>query len=488
MTIVAVGGAGRSDFDLKSSVEDLEATVSIRTLATCFAIGSCLVGSPATADDGAASTPRYLLSPGREFAFHTEARTERDGGGTVHFVDWKVWVIGRNSDGSWRLVIRCDLTTKRHPPGVKVERDSVDTLVWSCRMFEDGHLVSATAMGTVRDPFRLFPQLPSTLDERDRGWRSAGPEQEGRTLHHRLTPGTKSDGESLSITTRAEAPQDKVYVSTHEYCATFDGSRGVVTRVETKDSSGYLNSAITRGTIELVGVENRGEEWAVNFGREANRYFDAVEAYDAACKQAVRDEARCKEILTEAKAKLNEARKGLTRPVFQDAVGQKLTGHDRMVGYYAEQAKVLASRLGKAADEWEAEDIEGKTHRLADYRGKVVVMDFWYRGCGWCMEAMPQINRLSETFRKEPVAVLGMSIDEDEKDARVVIDAMELKYPTIKAIGIPEKYGIQSYPTLIVIDKAGKIREIHVGYSLHLYEDLSALIRDLLAENQGTTK
>lgn len=97
--------------------------------------------------------------------------------------------------------------------------------------------------------------------------------------------------------------------------------------------------------------------------------------------------------------------------------------------------------MGKPAADWEAKDIDGKVHRMADYRGRVVVMDFWYRGCGWCMTAMPQVTRLSEVFRDQPVSVLGMSIDEDEKDARAVIEAMSLRYPTIRAGGLPEKFG-----------------------------------------------
>ncbi len=460
--------------------------MGMRTIAACFALGFMLVSGPATTAEETAVKPRYLLSEGREFAFHNESRrSELKGDMSVYIVDWKVWSIGRDPDEAWKLVIRCDLKTKRNTTQNQPEQDLVETSVWRCRMFEDGRLVGVTAKGTVRDPFRLFPRLPSGPDEMGRGWASLGSEKGGFSLHHRLTPGTKDDGETLSITTRAEGPQDKVYVTTHEYRATFDARRGVVTRVETEDRSGYLGSRVTRGTIELVAVEERGHEWAATFGREADRYFDAVDVYEAAPKRAVRDAARCKEILSEAKTKLDEARAGLTSQVFLDAIDQTLAGHDRSVEHYAEQAKDHAARLGKAAEEWEAKDIDGKTHRLADYRGKVVLMDFWYRGCGWCMDAMPQVNQLSETFRDEPVAVLGMSIDEDEKDARVVIDAMGLKYPTIKAIGIPEKYGVRGYPTLVVIDKEGKVREIHVGYSPRLYEDLSEEIRGLLAEKSA---
>ena len=80
-----------------------------------------------------------------------------------------------------------------------------------------------------------------------------------------------------------------MYSAMHEYSATFDGRRGVVSRVETRDTSGYPNSKTTLGTIELTGIENRGESWAATFGREADRYFDAIEAYDTATERAVRD-------------------------------------------------------------------------------------------------------------------------------------------------------------------------------------------------------
>ena len=98
------------------------------------------------------------------------------------------------------------------------------------------------------------------------------------------------------------------------------------------------------------------------------------------------------------------------------------------------------------------------------------------------MHAMPQVNRLAETFRDRPVAVLGMTIDEDVKDGRVVVEAMGLRYPVIQAREVPEKFGVKSYPTLIVIDQQGKIRDIHYGYSPRLFEELSERIRGLLAE------
>ena len=139
--------------------------MAIRAFAACFAIGLMLAPVPVTTAEEPAARPRYLLSAGREFTYHNETRSERKGSTSTYVVDWKVWPIGREPDGAWKLVIRCDLKTKRDTPRDQPEREQVDTSVWRCRMFEDGRLVGATAQGTVRDPFRLFPRLPSGPDE-----------------------------------------------------------------------------------------------------------------------------------------------------------------------------------------------------------------------------------------------------------------------------------------------------------------------------------
>jgi len=449
-------------------------------LAACLAFGSCLAAFSASADE--ISPARYFLSAGREFTFHSESTSEGKANDSVYLVDWKVWSLGRDPDGAWRLVIRCDLRIKRDKGPQPAQNDDIETLLWRCRMFDDGRFFGATTMGTVRDPFRLFPKLPQSAADRETGWASTGSERDGVTFEHHLKPGDSPGGENLSITTQSRSSEDKVYGSSHEYRATFDGRRGVVTRVETKDVSGYPRSATTRGLIELAGVEDRGQAWATTFGQEADRYFSAIENYEAASAEAAQDSARCKDVLAQAKANLEKAQSGITTLVFLAAIKKKLAEHDQGASRVIAQAKNLAGRLGKSAADWEAKDLGGQTRRLSDYRGKVVVMDFWYRGCGWCMHAMPQVIRLSETFQSEPVAVLGMTIDEDDKDSRIVIDAMGITYPTIKAIGIPEKYGVTAYPTLIVIDPMGKVRKIHIGYSPRLFDELSVFIKGLIAE------
>jgi thiol-disulfide isomerase/thioredoxin len=437
---------------------------------------------PANADDESPAVPRYRLAPGQELAYRSEYRSDRKGGEARYLVDWNVWVIDREPEGAWRLVLRCTLKMMNASPPGHPAADRVDTLVWQCRLFDDGRLVGATTMGTVRDPFRLFPRLPDDAEALERGWDSTGAEKDQVRFQHRMTARPGPDDPAFTIATSSDSPLDKVYRSTQTARTTFDPRRGLVTQVETEFTTGYGAEGTTRGTIELASVEDRGPEWANTFGRDADAYFAAVNAYESATARALRDAGRCREILAEGKTKLEEARAAITDPIFREAIDPMLDRHDSVVTNIAEHATEREARLGTPAADWEAEDLKGATHRLADYRGKVVVMDFWYRGCGWCMFAMPQVNRLAETFRDDPVAVLGMTTDENEEDARVVAEAMALRYPVIKARDLPEKYGVEGYPTLIVVDRSGKVREFHVGYSPRLFEDLSSLIRELLAE------
>ena len=73
-----------------------------------------------------------------------------------------------------------------------------------------------------------------------------------------------------------------------------------------------------------------------------------------------------------------------------------------------------------------------------------------------------------------------MNTDSNPGDALFVIEEMELNYPNLRAQGIPDLYEIRGFPTLLIIDLEGVLREIHVGYSPTLAEDVIADVEALL--------
>ena len=105
---------------------------------------------------------------------------------------------------------------------------------------------------------------------------------------------------------------------------------------------------------------------------------------------------------------------------------------------------------------------------LADFSGDVVVLDFWATWCGPCLQAMPEMQRLSKRFAGKGVVVLGVDTDR-AGDLKRVAATIRDKGITFRQALDPEatiarSYKIDALPTVIVVDKAGVVSAVHVGF------------------------
>jgi peroxiredoxin len=136
--------------------------------------------------------------------------------------------------------------------------------------------------------------------------------------------------------------------------------------------------------------------------------------------------------------------------------------------------------------DWRATDFDGNSHALADYRGKIVVLNFWHAGCPWCMRSMRHVVALSDEFQGEPVAVLGVNSDEEPSDVRRVATLFRIEFPTLleerSGPRLQDTYSIDMWPTVVVLDQKGEVRHVHPGYSPTLQDEIAAKVRELLAE------
>lgn len=145
-----------------------------------------------------------------------------------------------------------------------------------------------------------------------------------------------------------------------------------------------------------------------------------------------------------------------------------------------------ATVIGEPPTDWRTIDLDGTPHALTDYRGKVVVLDFWYAGCGHCLNAMPKMIALSEEFKHEPVVVLGVNTDtgEERGQRQRVIDALQVNYPTLEdehdGARIHETYKVSAWPTMIVLDQHGVVQHVHCGNMPWLKGALAGEIRELI--------
>ncbi|MGC8640806.1 MAG: TlpA family protein disulfide reductase, partial [Isosphaeraceae bacterium] len=393
------------------------------------------------------------------------------------------WVVRRNDDGSVRIVI--------HQGSRFTATSVVDTLknlfkkqdkqpmqyhIGYIDLFPDGRIGPDAEQGYRIIPANLFPRLPESAEQARAGW-SQRDAQMGLEFRY---ASLQANPDGWTFHGDRAGPEKKIYGMTMDSTIHFDAKRGAVRGIEEEFTQDYGFKGTGKGSTELTSVEKRDADWLRAFAPAADRYFAAYKAYDKATEDASKDAKKAQTLLADAKSLLEKARDAIDQPIFREQLDRQITEHKSMASYYADSAQRRAKVIDKPAADWELKGLDGKTHRLADYRGKVVVLDFWYRGCGWCIKAMPQVNALAEQFHDRPVAVLGMNTDRKEDDAKLVADVMNLKYQTLRALGIPEKYHVQGFPTLILIDPEGKVRDVHVGYSPTLRADVAKAIEVLL--------
>ena len=452
------------------------------TAARPLAVAAMLVACAAARagqDDGPAGMPRYRLEVGRELSYRSTSDFKFENGAFHTTTDWTAWVLRKNDDGSVRVVLRQSQVMARD--GSVTAREEPDVTLGYVDLFDDGRYTPNPSLGYQLDPSALFPRLPRDARAAAAGWEQPGKDGDGRTRYRAIAGADR--GDELVFEGARESPEDKIYLSSHKGTYHFDRHSGLIRRITAELAQGYGFVGKGTGGTELKSSELRDAAWLKSFAADADRYFAASKAYDDLTTRAAKEAgAASAALLARAETALKDARAGVSLPTFKDQLDHQVRRHGQMASYYAEEASNRAAVLGKPAADWELKDLEGKSHALKDYRGKVVLLDFWYRGCGWCMRAMPQVKQLADDFRGRPVAVLGMNTDRDDKDARFVVDAMALNYPVLKAEGVPPKYKVRGFPTLVIIDPEGKVADVHVGYSPTLHDEVAKVVEGLLGK------
>ena len=104
---------------------------------------------------------------------------------------------------------------------------------------------------------------------------------------------------------------------------------------------------------------------------------------------------------------------------------------------------------------------------LSALKGHVVVLDFWAPWCGPCRQAMPELQQLALRMAADGVVVLGVLVDPDRDGARAFLKRAGITYPQLddERGEAAAAFSVHSLPTLVIVDKTGKIQSVRVGYA-----------------------
>lgn len=103
---------------------------------------------------------------------------------------------------------------------------------------------------------------------------------------------------------------------------------------------------------------------------------------------------------------------------------------------------------------------------LSEYKGKVVLLDFWFKSCGPCMEAMPHYNALQNSFDKKDFALLTVNVEDPEEDIKFFYNKHHPVYPMLFNGGaLWRSLGFTGCPSSVLIDRSGEVVETFFGFN-----------------------
>jgi thiol-disulfide isomerase/thioredoxin len=150
-----------------------------------------------------------------------------------------------------------------------------------------------------------------------------------------------------------------------------------------------------------------------------------------------------------------------------------------IVGLRQWAARHVAHLPSRPAYDFEMQQLNGAPLRLSDFRGKVILLDFWASWCTPCREEIPRLVEWQSQYGGRGLQVIGVTMDENPADAERFSHEFKINYPVVAgSVKLTDQFGgIFGLPANIVIARDGKIVARHAGLV-----DLSLLQRELTTQ------
>jgi peroxiredoxin len=139
---------------------------------------------------------------------------------------------------------------------------------------------------------------------------------------------------------------------------------------------------------------------------------------------------------------------------------------------------------GSAAPGFQLESAGGKAVNLADYKGQVVLLNFWASWCGPCRKEMPILEQLHKQYKSKGFTMVGVNVEPNSSDAINWLKSTPVSFPILfdKDSSVSKLYRVEGMPNTVIVDRSGKVRYVHRGYKPGEENEYLDQIRTLIRE------
>ncbi|MDX1480934.1 MAG: TlpA disulfide reductase family protein [Woeseiaceae bacterium] len=152
---------------------------------------------------------------------------------------------------------------------------------------------------------------------------------------------------------------------------------------------------------------------------------------------------------------------------------------------FVSPGSLAASDLtGQTAPDFALKSASGENLRLSEYRGDVVMINFWATWCGPCRQEMPLLDDLYARYNRVGFNLLGVNIDDDARRAMQMVEDLGINFPVLfdDSKEVSRLYQVEAMPVTVLVDRQGTVRHVHHGYKPGYEEKYLTQIRSLLRE------
>jgi peroxiredoxin len=151
---------------------------------------------------------------------------------------------------------------------------------------------------------------------------------------------------------------------------------------------------------------------------------------------------------------------------------------------FAVTSLAASGLTGRPASDFALKSSSGENLRLSEYRGDVVMINFWATWCGPCRQEMPLLDELYSRYQRVGFSLLGVNIDDDSRRAMDMISELGVSFPVLfdARKEVSRLYEVDAMPVTVIVDREGNVRHIHEGYKPGYEQKYLDEIRSLLRE------